>query len=264
MFNFNTFTIYPRFLLRDNIVDANPTIPSSTTGTLLNPGLNPRDRDSDPFAVLDNREARSAELIFTYDPTPATSFYEWDNDVREDAGFAFNVGGIYTRYPTATDAHLFFLEEINSNASFGKGLAAAEVWKTTSKIVTNPSNSLKIITNIEIARQQTTGEVDVKANNYYELDMKFVINKSHILSGYVKKDAWGPYDFQRQFNLIYPYQYKIDYAYLMDPLKNELRSSKIGIRTLYRRLGENSEDEEYLDGKNSYMFEIIAYMKFNF
>ena len=46
----------------------------------------------------------------------------------------------------------------------------------------------------------------------------------------MKKDAWGPYDFQRQFNLTYPYQYKIDYSVLIDPLKDELRSSKFGVR----------------------------------
>ncbi|MDX8381198.1 MAG: hypothetical protein R8M14_03720 [Ghiorsea sp.] len=70
LFNFDTFTIYPRFLVRKNLLDANPSQPSSTTGTNLNPGLNPRDRENNPFAVLDNREARSAELLFTYDPTP--------------------------------------------------------------------------------------------------------------------------------------------------------------------------------------------------
>ena len=92
------YTLYPRFLKRKNIVDANPLIDPATTVNLvtnittLSPGIAPRDTDSDPFAVLDNREAESIELYMTYDPTPGSWFYDWNVDMTEDAAFAFNIG----------------------------------------------------------------------------------------------------------------------------------------------------------------------------
>ena len=106
MMHFGNLMIYPRIMYRDNLVGANPFLPPSIDpdGTLY-PGTSPRDRDNDPFAVLGNREARSAEVFFTWDPTGATPFYDWDNDWREDAKFAFNVGGNYTEFPTPTDAY---------------------------------------------------------------------------------------------------------------------------------------------------------------
>ena len=97
---FGNFMVFPRVMYRDNLVHANPFIPPDITGGILSPGTQPRNRDADPFAVLDNREARSAEVYLTWDPTGATPFYDWDNDWREDASFAFNIGGTYTEYPT--------------------------------------------------------------------------------------------------------------------------------------------------------------------
>ena len=46
----------------------------------------------DPFAVRGNRETIAGELLLTYDPTPGTWMYEWDNDRAEDAKFAMNLG----------------------------------------------------------------------------------------------------------------------------------------------------------------------------
>ena len=89
---FGNLMVFPRVLYRDNLVHANPFIEADIGGGVLNPGVDPRNRDGDPFAVLDNREARSAEIYFTWDPTGATPFYDWDNDWREDARFAFNFG----------------------------------------------------------------------------------------------------------------------------------------------------------------------------
>ena len=63
----------------------------------------------DPFAVRGNRETTGGEILLTYDPTPGTWMYEWDNDRAEDAKFAMNLGFVYRHLPTTMDAHIGFL-----------------------------------------------------------------------------------------------------------------------------------------------------------
>ena len=234
----SSLMIYPRVLYRDNLVDANPNEPSSIGGGVLYPGISARNREEDPFAVLGNREARSAEIFVTYDPTGATPFYHWDNDMRENAAFAFNVGANYTEYPSFTDSELFFFDDgvVSFNAPFGVGLPEEEVWKVSNRMVFNTGRNMKIISNLLAGWQQSTGDPDGGTRKFYEADGKFIYDKKHIFSGYFKKDAWGPYDFHRQFNITYPEQYKLEYALLLDEHRDEDASSKIGVRALYRTL----------------------------
>lgn len=266
MFNYGNLMIFPRFLIRDNLVDANPFIPAEidSGGTILFPGVSPRDRDDDPFAVLGNRQAKSAELFVTYDPTGATPFYAWDNDRREDAGFAFNLGANYTQYPTATDSNQFFFEPAGANASFGVGLPREDVWRISTRMVFNPNRSAKVILNLLTGFDQSTGDPTGGTRKFYEAGAKAILFDRHIISGYFKKDAWGPYDFYRQFNITFPEQYKLDYSILLDQRRDELLSTKIGIRALYRTADENSPDDEFLDGMNDYTFQTVMYFTFSF
>ncbi len=256
------FLLMPRGLYRKNLLDANPIIEASMDGSTLNPGLSPRNRDGDPFAVLGNREAISTEFFVTYDPTPASNFYAWDSDKREDASFAFSIGGTVTKYETATDAHLFFYKEGGTNASFGKGLPAEDVWLAKGKFVLNPNPNLKIIAKIGAGKQQSSGNPDGGTKEYVDVDGKIVYNKKHVISAYVKKDAWGPYDWYRQFNITYPYQYKLDYSMLIDNVLDDMISSRIGVKGLYRTLDEVAP--EYDGGKNDHMFQISAYYEIEF
>jgi beta-galactosidase len=264
MMNYGDFMIYPRFLYRDNLVDANPNQQSSIVGGVLNPGLSPRNREDDPFAVLGNREARSTEIFLTYDPTGATPFYKWDNDTREDAALAFNIGANYTQYPSATDSYLFFYDEGGFNAPFGVGLPEEDVWKISSKIVVNPRSNLKIITRLLAGYQQSSGDPTGGTREFYEAEGKFIVDRKHIFSGYFKKNAWGPYDFHEQFNLTYPEQYNLEYALLLDERRNEDTSSKVGVRAFYRTLDENSPDNESQNGTNKYDFLTVFYFKWAF
>jgi hypothetical protein len=237
---------------------------------VLVPGVSPRDPEVDPFAVLGNREARSAELFFTWDPTGATPFYDWDNDWREDAKFAFNIGGTYTEYPTATDANQFFSNVSKSNASFGVGLPAEDVWGVSSRMVFNPNRNAKYIIKLVRGFDQSTGQPDGGTRDYLQLHWKAELKRRHIISGYFMKDAWGPYDFYRQFNITFPEQFKLDYAYLLGgtgmfgSVNDEDRASKIGVRALYRSTDENSPDDEYLDGLNDWTAMIVAYFTYQF
>ncbi|MDJ0778571.1 MAG: hypothetical protein QNJ85_11965 [Gammaproteobacteria bacterium] len=257
-------TIYPRFLYRENVVDANPNIEAVTTGPNLSPGIDSRNREEDPFAVLDNREATSLELIYTYDPTPATYFYAWNVDMIEDAPMAFNLGLTATSYGTDTDAELFFFEGTRSNVPFGGGIAEEDVWQLKSKLVLNPRKGLTQVYDVYIGEKQSTGVPDEETLEYYAVEAKLIVDKIHIYEGYVKVDDFGPYDFQEQFNIVYPLQLKLEYARLLDALADEDRSSRYGIKLLYRELDELSAEDEYQDGENDYMFEIQTYFTLRF
>jgi len=258
------FLLLPRGMYRDNLIDANPILDPEISENELYPGLTPRNTDSDPFAVLDNRKAVSGEFAIAYDPTPATSFYDWDNEKREDANFAFSIGLNMTSYKKTADSELFYYQEGETNAPFGIGLPAADLWLLKSRMVTIPDTNFKLITNLEIGKQQPTGNPDGGTKDYFSLDAKIIFHKKHILSGYFKKDAWGPYDWYRQFNITYPIQCKLDYSLLIDNILDGLLSSKIGVKALYRTLDKNSPANEYENGKNDYMFQIGAYYSIKF
>ncbi|MDX1430332.1 MAG: hypothetical protein R3282_08595, partial [Rhodothermales bacterium] len=264
MMNFGNVMLFPRVLYRDNLVHANRSRPSSIDDGVLDPGLRPRNRDDDPFAVLDNREARAAELFLTYDPTGETPFYQWDNDMRENAAFAFNIGANYTEYPTFTDSYQFFFEPTGVNAAFGVGLPPEDVWEVSSRMVFNPTPRWRVITNLLAGFQQSTGDPEGGTRRFQEFAGKVVYNRRHIFSGYVKKDAFGPYDFHRQFNVTFPYQYKLDYALLLDQRRDELTSTKVGVRTLFREVDENSPADEFDMGLNDYLFQTVFYFLYNF
>ena len=114
------------------------------------------------------------------------------------------------------------------------------------------------------ANQQASGSPEGDARTFYEAEGKLVFDKRHILEGYVKKDAWGLYDFYEQFNITFPWQYKLDYSYLLDNKRDEKNSSKVGIRGLFRTNDENSPDDEYRNGDNDYTFETILYFQWAF
>jgi len=266
--NFGNLMIIPRVLYRDNLVDANPFIPPSGGGGILNPGISPRDTDNDPFAVLGNREARSGEVFFTWDTTPGTPFYDWDNDWREDAKFAMNFGANFTEYPTATDAYLFFYAPGRTNASFGTGLPAEDVWTVSSRMVFNPSQRAKYIVNLTRGFNQSTGDPTGGTRDYFEIGGKAVLGGKHIISGYFKKDAFGPYDFYRQFNVTFPEQFKIDYSMRLGnsggptSVTDETNATQIGIRALYRSYDENEPNFSELVG--DYRWQTVVYFTYQF
>ena len=278
--NFGYWMVFPRILYREALTDPNPSIeadifpcpdpdepgcPLGFVGDIVNPGLGPRNRDDDPFAILDNRDTRAAELFITYDPTGATPFYDWDNDMREDAKFAFNLGLNYTEYPTFTDSYQFFFEPTSENAAFGVGLPPEDVWEASTRMVFNPNNKAKYIFNLHAGRIQSTGDPEGGSREFQTLTGKAIINKRHIFEGYFRRNAFGPYDFQRQFNITFPEQFKLDYSILLDSKRDEGRSTKIGVKTLYRSYDENDEKNQLLYRQNGdWQFQTVFYFLYNF
>ena len=253
-----SFTLYPRFLYRENLIDANPK------GSGL-PKIGLRNTIDNAFAVLDNRSVKSAELFFTYDPTPRTFFYEWDNDAREDAKFAFNVGLTASKYDTATDAHLFtFKQEGQPDRSLplDAGQSPADVWVLKSKMVFNSSKMLNTVLNLEAGKHQASRKL-AETRDYYSIEGKFIYDKSHIFSAKFVKDGWGPYDFQRELDISFPEQYELQYVKLLDKGLSKKDSSKIGVKALYRTMDDSSRlsDPVYQDDKQ---FEVRAFFEYKF
>ena len=273
---FGDWMLYPRVMYRDNLVHANPFIaPSNTEGEfvegIFSPGINPRNTDTDPFAVLGNREARSAEMYLTYDPTGATQFYDWDNDWREDAKFAFNIGGTYTEFPTATDSYLFFFEPGRANVPFGAGLPKEDVWAASTRMVFNPNPNRKYIIKYIQGFEQSTGSPVRGTESYWQLHWKAEFNRKHVFEGYFMKDSWGPYDFYRQFNDTFPEQVKLDYSILLGgsgvqlgSVEDERRATRLGLRVLYRSYYDTGQNSRAFEVLGDYQFSTNLYFTYQF
>jgi hypothetical protein len=76
-----------------------------------------RNIQDDPFAVRGNRETVAGELL-TYDPTPGTWMYDWDNDMTEDAKFAVSTGFVFRHLPTSQDAAMEFFADGRTTFAF--------------------------------------------------------------------------------------------------------------------------------------------------
>jgi hypothetical protein len=262
--------IYPRVFYRDNLEDANPLIEPYIDGTTLFTGIIPRNNNDDPFAVLDNREALSGEIFYTYDPTPATDFYHWDNEHQEDAPFAFNIGFNYTKFGDITDA--FRANNGEQDITFPEGLSDEKVWKFASRIVMNPNKYVRLSNRLEYARQQSSKSPVGPLREYYSWEFDYDLFYNHNFSGYVKKDAWGPYDYYREFNAIFPWQFRLDYEYRLDHMLKKLvgstigKSASIGVGGIYRKLdddptGEDFDDDEYM---GDHVYQITTSLVFEF
>ena len=157
------------------------------------------------------------------------------------------------------------------------GLPSEDVWGVSTRMVFNPNPNAKYIIKVVRGFDQSTGlpgnasgTLDYAPRDYWQLHWKAELKRRHMLSGFFMKDAWGPYDFYRQFNTTFPEQIKIDYAYLLGgtgmfgSVNDEDRASKIGVRALYRTSDENSPEIEYLDGLNDWTAMIVAYFTYQF
>jgi len=255
------FTLFPRVYARDNLEGPMPTIPAL--------GATARNIDADPFAVLGNRETRAAELFVTYDPTPATPFYDWNNDAAEDASFAFNVGLTVAKFPDVTDVPLYFNDQALAQLPLGNGLPEEDVWLYTSKLVLNPSPGFKAIVKFLAGKQQPTKFgyepdqiTDVAPTHFRSVEGRFYFNHMNILTVNYLKDAWGPYDFHKEFNSKYPTQIELGYTRLLDNGLSEDMSSQVGVKLFHRDLDQYSP--EYVAGSNEDMSEIQVFFKKRF
>ena len=224
------FQIAPNFLWQKPLVDPMPNDVAGQ-GRL-------RNVISDPFAVRGNRETTAGEMLITYDPTPGTWMYEWNNDRVEDAKFAMNLGFVYRHLPTTQDAHIGFLAN-RQFFSFANSAPAEDLWEVHSRMVSKLSPDLGIIGNFYYGNGQANGD-DSRLIRRFGGDIRMIYNKMKI-QAHVKVNDWGPFDYHRDFNLTYPLQLMLDVSTsLGKPDWFILPSTTIGLRGTWRSMDANS------------------------
>ena len=224
------FQIAPNFMWQKPLVEA---IPQDVQG----PGRL-RNIIDDPFAVRANRETTAGEILLTYDPTPGTWMYEWDNDRAEDAKFAMNLGFVYRHLPTTMDAHIGFQAD-RTFFAFPTSVSAQDLWEVHSRMVSKISPELGLIGNFYYGNGQSNGDND-RLIRRFGADIRGIY-KNYKLSTHVKVNDWGPYDYHRDFNLTFPLQLMLDLSTTLGkPDWFILPSTQVGIRGTWRSLNQFS------------------------
>jgi hypothetical protein len=229
-YNIGNFQIAPNFLWQKPLVAAMPN-DINAPGRL-------RNIQTDPFVVRVNRETVAGELLLTYDPTPATWLYEWDNDRAEDAKFAISSDFVYRHLPTTQDAAIGFFSDRTAFA-FNKSAPAHDLWESNTRIVSKLSPDFGFIANFYFGNAQANGS-DTRLIERVGGDLRLIRNKVKLV-GAIKFNDWGPYDYHRDYNLTYPLQYSLDLSTSVGkPNWFILSDTKIGIMGTWRSLNQYS------------------------
>ena len=238
----------------------------------------PRNVLDDPFAVLSSREVTAAELLITYDPTPATWMYSWDSDMRENARLAASLGLVYYHLPTTRDANLAFMEYgggLHLNA-FPGAPPARDHWEVHARIVSKRSEHFGLIANLFGGTGEAKGDDD-RLIERYGGKVSLIANSVKLVLGASLND-WGPYDYHRDFNLTYPLQLGADLSRVLGPARWwDLPQTRIGISYHWRSLdqysprfcpamttdplGEQVCDPDYPGADNGNEWEIRTYLQ---
>ncbi|HMP94141.1 MAG TPA: hypothetical protein PKD90_14760, partial [Phnomibacter sp.] len=147
--NAGHFQIAPNFLYQKPIEGPIPA-------TFMAPAR-PRNILDDPFSVRSNRETIGGELLLTYDPTPGTWMYEWDNDRQEDAKFAMSVDFMYRHLPTIMDAAIGILGNGRTFFAFPGSVPAQDLWEVNTRIVSKLNPNFGVIANLYVGNGQANG-----------------------------------------------------------------------------------------------------------
>lgn len=199
----------------------------------------PRNILDDPFSVRTNRETIAGELLLTYDPTPATWMYEWDNDRAEDATFAASVDLIYRHLPTTQDAAIGILSNGRTTFVFPGAAPAQDLWEVTTRIVSKINPELGFILNLYAGNGQANGS-DTRTIQRFGADLRTVYKQSKLVL-FCKVNDWGPFDYHRDFNLTFPLQLMAEISTeLAKPDWFMLPGTRVGVRTTYRTVDKHS------------------------
>lgn len=230
-YQIGNFQIAPNFLWQKPLVGPIP-VGVGAPGRL-------RNILDDPFAVRSNRETTAGELLLTYDPTPTTWMYDWENDDQEDAPFAASLGFIYRHHPTSQDAAIGILANGRSTFAFGGAAPAHDLWEANLKIASRVSSDFGIISSAYWGTAQANGD-DARLIRRGGVDARIIYKKLK-LNAMAKFNDWGPYDYHRDFNLTFPFQGIIDLSTSLGrPNWLGKVATCVGIRGTYRTLNQHS------------------------
>ena len=232
------FTVsYGAFQVAPNVLYQKPIVGPVPAGAPT--PARPRNILDDPFAVRANRETYGAELLLTYDPTPATWMYAWDNDMREDARFAANLGYVYRRLPTTMDASIGILADGRTTFAFPGATPARSLYEVRSRVVTRLGRDLRLIANVYTGTAEPNGN-DPRLLHRTGVDLRAVKQQVKFV-GAAKFNDWGPFDYHRDFNLTFPKQFMGDVSYSFGtPQWWDVPETKLGLRGTWRSLNKFS------------------------
>jgi beta-galactosidase len=240
LLTFGDLQVAPNLLWQKPIVGPTPSIPDhfdAGTGTYF-PGVAPRNTLNDPFAVLDNRETLGGELLLVYDPTPGTWYWAWDRDRREDATFACSLDTVYRHQPTSRDATLIILAD-GSLVPSPLAPPAHDVWQTTFAWSAALSPQLRLLGTIYAGQDQArAGDPRLVTRTGGSLKL---VRAGLSVATDVKIRDWGPYDYHRDFNLTYPFQWYGDLSYGLALGALGVADARLGLRWQLRFLDGFSE-----------------------
>lgn len=210
----------PRVFYRENLVDA-LSEDAQALGVNYQRALSENNTGVpvSPFAVLGNRKVRAYELFITYDTTPGTFFYDWDNYLKEDAPFAFNLGITHIDFSGNTDSNVM------DWGAADEGRNKEKVTKFTGRFGANPTKSIRLYTDYSFGEQQPVF-AEKSVNHFTSVYTKIVHNNSNIYMLSYDKDKFGEYDFQAVQGTVYPLQLGAGYERLLN-IGND--GSKIGV-----------------------------------
>lgn len=225
------FEIAPNFLWQEPIEGPVPS-------TAPAPGR-PRNILMDPFVVRANRKQTAGEILFTYDPTPATWMYAWDSDRTEDAPFAFSTGFVYRHLPTIQDAAIGIFGDGRSLFAFPGSAPATDLWEANLRIVSKVNHHFGLIANFYGGTAQANGS-DTRKIDRFGMEVKTIYKKMKFTTA-LKLNDWGPYDYHRDYNLTFPMQLMGDLSLeIGKPDWLIIPGTRIGIRGTYRTLDQYS------------------------
>ena len=225
------FEFAPNFLYQKPIEGP---IPSD----VLAPGR-PRNILDDPFSVRSNRETIAGELLISYDPTPATWMYEWDNDRAEDAKFAMSANFVYRHLPTIQDAAIGILGNGRTTFVFPGSAPAQDLWEVNTRFVSKLNPDLGLIALLYTGNGQANGN-DTRTIKRAGLDLRAIYKKTKLIA-ITRFNDWGPFDYHRDFNLTFPLQLIADLSTeIARPDWLMLPATKIGVRGTFRTLDRYS------------------------
>ncbi len=256
----------PNFLWQKPIVG-----PMPHSDDLAGTAGRPRNVRDDPFAVRDNRETTAAELMVTYDPTPATWMWNWDSDAREDADLAASMGFVFKRHHTTADAGLF-ISDTEEVYPFAGATPERDLWEVNCRVINSLGTGAKMISRIFFGNAEPNGD-DERRIDRFGLETRIAWPEV-ALGGFLKFNDYGPYDYHHDHNLTYPMQAMADLSFTLGrPLWFGLSQTRLGVRATYRTLDRNSNryqpegaieplpNERYPDGLDEgHEWEIRTYM----
>ncbi len=250
-----------RFQLGPNVLWQKPIV-GPMPADVRSPGR-PRDLVDDPFAVRANREMTGAEFVVSYDPTPATWLWAWDNDAREDAPLAGSLGFVYRHMPTNMDAAIGFFADGVTPFVFAGSTPPRDLWEVNGRLVSRARAAVRVVAHAFYGTGEARLSNDPRLVTRWGGDVH-VVAGSNALTAFAKFNDWGPYDYYRDFNLTFPAQLMGDLSHALGtPLWFETNpQTRIGVRATWRSLDLHSPRYTGLDGDpNGHEWEFRTYVR---